>query len=140
MGPLLKMTHKISLPSGDDVRLQLNKRRRLPAGASPPQRKKLCKKEMPFPWGSAPHSGQKHRSPRSLPRDRFSLFFPFSPSFHPPTVTRTPKICVAYFGEPLCGTRSRTPYRFAVLVPSTADGTICANSLLAFPSREGGPR
>ena len=27
-----------------------------PAGASPPQRKKLGKKERPFPWGSAPHT------------------------------------------------------------------------------------
>ena len=66
-------------------------------------------------------SGQKHRSPRSLPRDRFSLFFPFSPSL--------PRPPDALGLEP--------PTEILQSVPSPADGTMCANSLLAFLAREG---
>ena len=47
-------------PSGDRVRLQLNKRRRLPAGASPPQRKRLGEKKMPFSRGCSPSDPPRH--------------------------------------------------------------------------------
>ena len=79
-------------------------------------------------------SGQKHRSPRSLPRDRFSLFFPFSPSFHPPPSREPPKYASHIFGNPYAALGLDPPTGFVMSVRSSADGRIRANKqLLTFP-------